>query len=91
MGFSPLIWTVAAVVLVEIAASGNRRLWLWFGLIAGVGLLNKHTFVTFGVAVLVGLVLSRSRRDLATRWPWLAGLLAVLVVTPNLLWELQNV
>jgi 4-amino-4-deoxy-L-arabinose transferase-like glycosyltransferase len=89
-GFSPLIWTAAVLVLVEIAASGNRKLWLWFGLIAGVGLLNKHTFVTFGFAVLVGVVLSRSRRDLATRWPWLAGLLAVLIVMPNLVWELQS-
>ena len=89
-GFSPLIWTAAVLVLVEIANTGNRRLWLWFGLIAGVGLLNKHTFATFGLAVFVGLLLSRSRRDLATRWPWVAGLLAVLIVTPNLVWQLQN-
>ncbi len=89
-GFSPLLWTLAALLLVEITNTGNRKLWLWFGLIAGIGLLNKHTFVTFGFAVLVGLVLSRSRRDLATRWPWLAGILAALIVAPNLVWELQH-
>jgi 4-amino-4-deoxy-L-arabinose transferase-like glycosyltransferase len=89
-GFSPLIWTAAVLVLVEIATSGNQKLWLWFGAIAGIGLLNKHTFVTFGLAVLVGLVLTRSRRDLATRWPWLGGLLAALIVMPNVIWQMLN-
>jgi hypothetical protein len=89
-GFSPLIWTAAVLVLVEIVTSGNQKLWLWFGVIAGIGLLNKHTFVTFGLAVLVGLVLTRSRRELATRWPWLGGLPAALIVMPNIVWQMLN-
>lgn len=47
--FEPLIWLLAAACLIRVVKTGDQRLWLLFGLIAGMGLMNKHSMVFFGV------------------------------------------
>jgi 4-amino-4-deoxy-L-arabinose transferase-like glycosyltransferase len=41
---------------------------LLFGLLAGLGIENKHSAVFFLVALLLGLIISPQRRILFTRW-----------------------
>lgn len=86
----PLLWLALCWLLIEIARGATPRLWLVFGAIAGIALLNKHTVVTFGVALGVGLLLTPARHQLRSRWPWLGLALAVLFLTPNLLWQAAN-
>src|ERR1039458_84184 len=40
--FEPLIWMGCAYLVIRIVRTGNARLWLWFGVLSGVGLENKH-------------------------------------------------
>ena len=85
--FEPLYWMGCAWLVMRIVRTGEPRLWLWFGVLAGVGLQNKHSTVFLGVAVLLGLVLSPLRRELARRWIWVGAGLALLIFLPNLLWQ----
>lgn len=87
--FEHLFWALATYVLVRIATGAAPRLWLVFGAAIGLGLLTKHSMVFFGVAVLIGLVISR-RAEFANRWLWLGGALAFLIVLPHALWQWQN-
>ncbi len=86
----PLVWTGCALVLARIVRTGNVRLWPWFGLLAGIGLENKHTMLVFGFAVVAGLALTAQRRVMANSWFLLAGLIAFVVFLPNLLWEVTH-
>jgi hypothetical protein len=88
--FEPVLWLLAVLALVSLVDSGDRRRWLCFGLVAGLGLLNKHTMVLLGAAMLAGLLLTPERRLLASRWLWLAGLLALVIIAPNLAWQAQT-
>ncbi len=45
----PLVWTGCVVILVRIVKTANLRLWIWFGVVAGIGLLNKNTMLLFGL------------------------------------------
>ena len=40
--FEPLFWMGSVFVLARILRTGDGRLWLWFGVLAGLGLENKH-------------------------------------------------
>jgi Dolichyl-phosphate-mannose-protein mannosyltransferase len=86
----PLIWSGCALVVVRIIKRDDPRLWPLFGLLAGIGLLNKHTMLVFGFAIIVALLLTADRRLMFNRWFLLAGAIAFAIFLPNLLWEIRN-
>ena len=88
--FEPLFWVACAWVLVRIADEGSPRLWPWLGLIAGGGLLNKHSMLFFGFGLAVGLLATPLRRHLRTPWPWMGAGVALLLFLPNIVWQVQH-
>jgi 4-amino-4-deoxy-L-arabinose transferase-like glycosyltransferase len=88
--FEPLFWTGCAYVLVRIVKTGDERLWLWFGLVAGLGLQNKYSMAVYAFALVVGVLLSPERRAFARPWIWLGGGVALLVFLPNLVWNVRH-
>ena len=88
--FEPLFWMSAAYILIRIINTGNQRLWLLFGTLAGLGLQNKHSMFFFGFALTVGLVLTAQRKQLGSKWFWIGGMVAGILVLPNLLWQMTH-
>jgi hypothetical protein len=88
--FEPLFWMGCIWVVARILRTGDSRLWLWFGLLAGLGLENKHSTLSFGFAVTVALLLTHHRREFARPWIWIAGAIALVVFLPNLIWEIRH-
>lgn len=87
--FEPLFWMGCAYVLLRIAKTGDQRLWIAFGVVAGIGLQNKYSMAFFGAALMLGLLLTPLRKSLAQRWIWIGGAMAFLIVLPNLIWEIR--
>ena len=46
--FEPLFWLGCAYFVLRIVRTGNQKLWLWVGVLSGLGLLNKHSMLIFG-------------------------------------------
>ena len=88
--FEALLWTGCALVIIRIIHTGNVRLWLWFGILAGIGLETKHSMLIFGFAIVAGLLLTPERRLLFNRWLLLGGLIALALFLPNLIWNIQH-
>jgi len=88
--FEPLFWIGCALLLDRIIQTGNEKLWLWFGLLAGLGLENKHSMLIFGFALIAGLLLTPQRKFMRSPWFWMAGALAFLIFLPNLIWNIQH-
>ncbi|MGA7236848.1 MAG: glycosyltransferase family 39 protein [Bryobacteraceae bacterium] len=60
--FEPPFWMGCAYLVIRMIRTGNTRLWLWFGLLAGVGFENKYSMAVFGFGIVVGLLLTEQRR-----------------------------
>ena len=88
--FEPLFWTACAALLVHLIRTGQTRVWLALGALAGVGMLNKYSMAFFTVCLVLGLLLTPERRLLASRWLVLGVLLATALVLPNMLWQHQH-
>jgi len=88
--FEPLCWMGCAFVLIRMIRTGNPRLWVWFGLLAGIGLETKHSMLIFGFGLVAGLALTSERKLLASAWLLAGGVLALLLFLPNLLWNIQH-
>src|SRR5215217_4143039 len=88
--FDQLFWVLGTYVLVLILKHDRPRLWLLFGLFAGLGLLTKLTMLYFGLAVFVAVLLTPARRHLLTPWPWLGGGFALLFLLPYVFWQFSH-
>jgi len=88
--FEPLFWMGCLAVAIRIVKGGSLRLWLLFGAIAGVGILNKHSTLFFGLAFFLALLFTSGRRYLRNFWVWFGALIAFLIFLPNLWWEIAN-
>lgn len=88
--FEPLFWTAAAYVVVRLVQTGDQKLWLWFGFISGIGILNKWSMLSFGFALAIALFLTSERRAFARKWIWLGFAIAMLIWLPNVLWNIQH-
>ena len=88
--FEPLYWMDCIWVIARILRTGDSRLWIWFGVLAGLGLENKHSTLFFGFAVAVALLLTHHRREFAKPWIWIAFAIALALFLPNLIWQAQR-
>jgi len=88
--FEPLYWVLCAYVIILILKTGNSRLWIWVGLLAGVGLLNKPSMLFFGFGLVVGLLATPNRKYLVNKWLWLGGLIAFIIILPNIFWQIAH-
>ena len=88
--FEPLFWIACVYLLVRIINGGAPTLWLWFGVLLGLGLENKHSTAFFAAGIFIGLLLTRERRHFAEKWIWFGGLIAFAIALPNVLWQLRN-
>ena len=85
--FESLFWMGAALIALKIFNGASQKWWLLFGVVCGVGLLNKHSVLFFGFGLFVGLLLTKQRNQFASPWLWLGGVIALLIFLPNLMWQ----
>src|SRR6267154_141557 len=88
--FEPLFWMGCILVVTRILRTGDSRLWLWFGVLAGLGLENKHSTLSFGFAVTLALLFTHHRREFAKQWIWIAGAIALVIFLPNIIWQIRH-
>jgi len=88
--FEPVFWMGCVYFIILAIKHDQPRYWLWFGLLAGLGLENKHSMLFFGAGIFAGLLLTRSRRFFASKWLWIAGALALALFLPNVIWEYRH-
>src|SRR5579859_1962779 len=85
----PSLWMGCAWFAILAIKRNDPRYWLWFGVVAGIGMEEKYTIAVFGLGIVVGLLLTEQRRVFLNRWIWLGGLAAFVIFLPNLLWNMH--
>ncbi len=87
VSFNQFSWLLSAYLLVKMVNRRDPRIWIWIMLTWGIAFLNKYSISFFIVASLLSLLVSR-HRHLFRSWYFLAGgVLGVLIILPNLLWQ----
>ena len=88
--FDHVFWAFAVYILIKILKEDRPRLWVLFGAVCGVGLMNKYSVAFLGMGLVAGLLLTPARKHLASRWIWPGGLIAFLFFLPHILWQIQH-
>ncbi len=94
---APMIfaWTASLFFLTQAIWQEDQRksipFWLLTGFFVGLGLLTKQTMIAFWLlAFLFFAVSPRHYRLLLTPWPYVAGIITVLMFTPVLIWNSEH-
>jgi hypothetical protein len=82
-----LAWVVVLFCVSTALLRDRPRWWLGAGVAAGLGLEDNNLMVLLLIGLAAGLLGSRDRAALRTRWPWLGAALAALIWAPNVLWQ----
>jgi hypothetical protein len=85
----PNLWMGCAYFAILAVKRAQPRYWLWFGVIAGIGLEEKYSIALFGFGIAIGLLLTAQRKVFLDKWIWLGALAAFLIFLPNLLWNIH--
>jgi hypothetical protein len=84
-------WALALLAYVKLLAGAGSRWTVVLGVSLGLGLMAKYAMIYF---VLGGALAAwfdpDARRLLRTPAPWLALLIAAVIVAPNIQWNLEN-
>ncbi len=86
-----LAWTVVTWCVATALLRDRPRWWLGAGAAAGIGIEDEYLISLLIIALVAGiLATSAHRRVLATPWPWLGGVIALVIWMPNLAWQFAN-
>ena len=81
-------WALALLSYVKLLATPASRWWIMLGLALGLGLLAKYAMIYFLLGTLgASFVDSRAQTLWRRRGIWLALVMALLIVAPNLIWN----
>lgn len=88
--FDILFWTLLFWILIKYLNKERSGLLLFFGVITGIGFLNKYNIV-FLIAPIIGvLLISKHRKVFSRRYFWYAIAITVILVTPNIIWQINH-
>lgn len=84
-------WTLVTVCVATALLRDRPAWWLGAGAVAGIGIEDDYLILTLLAALVIGiLVTSAHRTAMRTRWPWLGGVIALVIWAPNLAWQIAN-
>jgi 4-amino-4-deoxy-L-arabinose transferase-like glycosyltransferase len=88
--FDVMMCTLVIFLFLGVSRSTPPRKWIIIGIVLGLGLLNKYTFLSFGLALFLGLLATRQRALLRVPWIYLSGGIALLIFLPHILWQVSH-
>jgi 4-amino-4-deoxy-L-arabinose transferase-like glycosyltransferase len=85
--FDLLAWALIVWLVVRLLRTGNNRLWLLVGLVAGIGLLATDLVAFLMAGLVVGLLVAGPRDVLRSPYLWIGGVVALALWAPYLAWQ----
>ncbi len=84
-------WAGALCFLERALIGGRRHAWWGVGICIGLGMLSKYSIALLGPATLLFMLIdARARPWLKRPEPYLAAVLALLIFSPVIYWNLKN-
>lgn len=88
--FDFLFWVTSAYYFIRIIQEENQKKWIKLGIIIGFGLLNKTSMLWLAAGVFLALIFTPLRKDLKTKYPYIAALIALVIFSPFIIWNITH-
>jgi hypothetical protein len=88
--FEPLLAIALLYYTIRMIKENDHKRWIPIGIVMGLGMMNKHTFALFIIALIVSLLLAGKWRLVVNRWFIAGGLCGFMIFLPNIIWQMMN-
>jgi hypothetical protein len=88
--FDLAITAAFLLLVIKILRTGNQKLWIATGIVAGIAILFKQTLLFYGLALFISLLLTKERKVFLNAYFWAGVLCGLLVLTPQIILEFQH-
>ncbi len=88
--FDVLCWAVLSWIVARYLRTRDERLWVLFGVVAGIGLENKISVLFAGFGVACGLLVAGPRTAFRRPWIWIGGAIAGVLFAPHVAWQIAT-
>lgn len=85
--FNQFFWLLSSYFLVKLIQTADPKKWLPLFLVWGIAFLNKYSIAFFIIATFLALVLTKHRRLFLSRYFIFGGIIALLIILPNIAWQ----
>jgi Dolichyl-phosphate-mannose-protein mannosyltransferase len=87
--FDVLAWGIAGWLVVKLLQAPTLSTWIALGVVLGLGVQNKISVLWLIGGLSIGLLIGDFRR-LMTLGPWVAALVAVVLIAPYVVWQVTH-
>ncbi len=87
---SPAAWTALIYLTVRLVKTQDTRLYIPIALLMTIGMYAKYSIAGCAIALAVGLLLTGHAKLLRSRWLAIGVALALLLLLPNAIWQIQH-
>jgi len=86
--FDILFWATGFYLLVKIFKTDNQKLWIPFGILAGLGLQNKYSIMFLCFGIYTGFLFTPLRKYYLSKWFWAGNIIAAVIFLPHIIWQM---
>jgi MFS family permease len=90
VAFDYLFWVLSAYFVLRLLNSEAPRWWPLVGASVGLGMLAKYGIVFWVAGIIIGFLLTDSRRYLKNKWFLIGCGIAIVIFLPNVIWQVHN-
>lgn len=84
-----VLWSLLFLILIKILNTGNKKLWINFGIIAGIALLSKISILLFLFSTFAGILIFRRDQFISNKF-WLGYIISGIIFLPYVIWQFFN-
>ncbi len=88
-GIDIFLWALTTYLIIKLINTQNQKIWIWIGIVLGIGLLNKISVLFLGAGIFVGIIFT-NRSWFSHKYIYIAGGLVLLLFLPYILWNVAN-
>jgi len=90
VSFNHFYWMLSGYLILLMIKRENPKIWLWIGIVFGLGFLNKYSIIFFYSAFAISLLISKYRYLYKSKHFLFAIMVGFVIVLPNITWQYQN-
>lgn len=85
-----LCWTTMYYLIIKYLNTNKKKWIYWIAITFAIGFLNKYNIIFLILGLIPAILLTPERKVLLSKHLYFGILLALILITPNLIWQFNN-